>query len=263
VWRLYATVVLLCLVALGVVLAGCEMAAYAPPDPEATVAEPAATTAMPDPEVVTTASETSVEVTTTTLAPTTTSKSTTTTSKSTTTTAAPTTTTVAATPGAVLYEITDWSGASGWALTGQWKTVSGMLVCDGSEDSGTVAPLRLGDQANYAVEAEIQIIDPDDAMFWLEGRLINGVGYTAGAAFDWGRILRIGYGYEAIGQTDFSLDGEWHTYRFELYDNSLKLFFDGAEVTRAMDNRILEPGTVGIYSSEGQINVRAFRVIAL
>jgi hypothetical protein len=34
-------------------------------------------------------------------------------------------------------------------------------------------------------------------------------------------------------------------------------------LAQAMDNRALEAGTVGIYCGKGQINVRAFRVVAL
>jgi len=70
--------------------------------------------------------------------------------------------------------------------------------------------------------------------------------------------LRLGWDFLC----DFSINTDWHTYRFEVTGNTMTLLFDGAEVVRAMDNRQLEAGTVGIYCS-GQINIRAFRVIAM
>jgi hypothetical protein len=185
--------------------------------------------------------------------------------QSTTTTQPPeSTTTTLAPAAAALYEITDWStGLNGWAAAGQWKTVAGMLVTDGSDSSIAVAPVGLGEQRNYAIECEIQLLYPQsDTAVYLVARLVNGVGCWAGHnAHD--RVNTIGYDYQRITEAYFTNDSAWHTYRFEVYDNTLKLFFENAEVVRAMDNRALEPGTVGIFCGSGQINVRAFRVIAL
>lgn len=167
----------------------------------------------------------------------------------------------------VLYEITDWSeGVSGWAAAGQWKTVGGMLVTDGSSDSFALAPVDLTDYPDYAVECEIQLLNPRaDTDVFLIARMINGCGYWAGFDSNNTRMI-IGYGSygkRSLTRVDFVLDGNWHKYRLEVRGNTLKLFFEEAEVARAMDNRALDPGTVGIYCGNGQINVRAFRVIAL
>lgn len=162
----------------------------------------------------------------------------------------------------MLYEISEWSnGMEGWAATGQWKTVRGMLVSDGTADSIAVAPVDLGGQADCAVEAEIQVLDPGSVVCYLQARLINGDGYFGGLQ-GWVDSMRIGFASNTISSADFSTNSDWHTYRLEVAGNTMTLFFDGAEVVRAMDNRQLEAGTVGIYCS-GQINVRAFRVIAL
>jgi hypothetical protein len=186
------------------------------------------------------------------------------------TTTAPTTpdyapTTVTLPPAeTVLYEITDWSaGLNGWAAAGQWKTIAGMLVTDGTSDSFAVAPVDLGEQRNYAVECEIQIMAPDTATdVYLMARMTNGLGYWAGFNGENERLV-IGFGDSDIADAHFALDGQWHKYRLEVYDNTMKMRFEEAELVRAMDNRSLEAGTVGIYCGKGQINVRAFRVVAL
>lgn len=185
-----------------------------------------------------------------------------TTEQVTTTTDLATTTTVQAVPGAVLYDMKDWSVANnGWAATGQWKTVGKMLVSDGSERSNAVAPVELATQ-DYAVEAEIQILVVSDVA--LVARMVNGTGYSGGyrSGYDSG-TLYISYGGDDISSADFKMDQAWHKYRLEVRGNSLRLLVDGAEVVRAMDNRMLDAGTVGIYSGSSQMNVRAFRVIAL
>jgi hypothetical protein len=166
--------------------------------------------------------------------------------------------------GTVLYEITDWSsGTSGWAAAGQWKAAGGMLVTDGSSDSFAVAPVDLTGHPDYVVECEVQIVDPEaktDVL--LMARMINGTGYYGG--FD-GSASRMatGYGSGELSSSGFVLDGNWHTYRLEVRGNTIKLLFEQAEVARAVDNRALEPGTVGIYCAGGQICVRSFRVVAL
>jgi hypothetical protein len=166
--------------------------------------------------------------------------------------------------GTVLYEISDWStGASGWAAAGQWKTAGGMLVTDGSSDSFAIAPVDLTGHPDYVVECEVQILDPKaETDILLMARMINGAGYWGG--FDGSaRRMVVGYGTDELGGAGFVLDSNWHTYRLEVRGNMVKIFFEQAEVGRAVDNRALEPGTVGIYCGSGQINVRSFRVIAL
>ena len=209
--------------------------------------------------------------TTTTTAPATTTSQATTTSVPTTTTAMPTATTMPPTTttattqpsGEVLYQITDWSaGMSSWAGSAQWKTVGGMLVTDGSDRSIAVAPVDLRNRRDYAVEAEIQAIKPDSSFFGVLGRLVNGVGYEGGYA-DYG-YMRIRYNGDEIAKSgSFSLDNGWHRYRLEVTQNNIRLLFDGAEVARAIDNRMLDAGTVGIYCDHCQINVRSFRVMGL
>jgi hypothetical protein len=163
----------------------------------------------------------------------------------------------------VLYEITDWSaGTSGWAAAGQWKTAGGMLVTDGTSDSFAVAPVDLTDYPDYAIECEVQILDPEKTDVFLLARMINGTGYKGGFDARRSRMV-ISYKNTKLGYSRFVLDSNWHTYRLEVRGNNIKLFFEQAEVARAIDNRAVEPGTVGIYCGNGQISVRSFRVTAL
>jgi hypothetical protein len=259
---------------------GCSIATDLPST--TTLAQTASTSA---PEVLPTASTlapttstTLAEQTTTTVATTSTTEATGTTgaagitATTTTTTLAPgTTLPTVVTAGAaqqpagtVLYEISDWSsGVSGWAAAGQWKTVGGMLVTDGSSDSFAVAPVDLTGYADYAVECEVQIVDPGtDTDVVLMARMINGEGYWGGFANSSSRMV-VGYGLDDLGGAYFVLDGNWHKYRLEVRGNVVKLFLEQAEVARAVDNRALEPGTAGVYCAHGQINIRSFRVLAL
>ncbi|MCO5222632.1 MAG: DUF1080 domain-containing protein [Thermomicrobiales bacterium] len=156
--------------------------------------------------------------------------------------------------------------------------VGGMLVSNGSADAVVYAPFNPGDLADYAVEVEIQFIDPrpnsrDDVGFGIIARN-NGVGgidayywnnrtsNVAGSRVEAG--LRIRSGDDKIAGQEFLLDGEWHKYRLELEGNQIRLYVDGGLVLFAQDNRYLDPGVAGLWVSEGaQINVRSFRIVTL
>lgn len=43
----------------------------------------------------------------------------------------------------------------------------------------------------------------------------------------------------------------------------ITLFIDGSLLVSATDNRLLSGGSVGLFSTGSQINVRSFKVIAL
>jgi hypothetical protein len=61
-------------------------------------------------------------------------------------------------PGDILYQ-TNWSGGpSGWALPAEWKLVGGMLVNAGTAES-TILASHEPTTPDYAVEAEIQLLD--------------------------------------------------------------------------------------------------------
>jgi hypothetical protein len=157
-----------------------------------------------------------------------------------------------------------------------WNMVNGMLVSDGSTDAMVYAPFDPNGLANYAVEAEIQVLPSehrrgfgvfgratDAGEIWLStGSLLpTGGGYYGDDGI---RIFVGNDGEKAIAGQEYAIDGEWHTYRLEVDGNQIRGLLDGAIILVAQDNRFLDPGLTGLFVQEHtQINVRAFRVIAL
>jgi hypothetical protein len=56
---------------------------------------------------------------------------------------------------------------------------------------------------------------------------------------------------------------DWHTYRLEVSGNRITLRIDKQVMINTADNRFLSAGGVGLWSTEYQLEVRRFRVIAL
>ncbi len=181
-------------------------------------------------------------------------------------------------PGTVLYEEANWSGGlGGWLGSDDWKAVSGLLVNDGSQGNPfnwwITAPYQ-PTTANYAIEVEVQLLNPGCGatykMFGLVARATNRGGVLAG--FECG-----GRGPEMVVQTDrshfyffqpthtrqFNPKQEWHTYRLEVYGNTIRLLVGDVVVLELADNRHLSPGKVGLFSVGAQISVRSFKVVAL
>jgi hypothetical protein len=88
----------------------------------------------------------------------------------------------------------------------------------------------------------------------------------------WGLTVRDGYqigaddhavyisnGDQDIATAPHTVDGNYHTYRVEVVSNSIRLLIDGQPILEVSDNKYLNPGRVGFFSSE-QIAVRSMRV---
>src|SRR6266540_4242010 len=180
-------------------------------------------------------------------------------------------------PGDVLYEA-DWSsGMNGWVGTKDWKSVSGMVVNDGTNNFANgvvIAPYQPGSIADYAVETEIQVIRggchsdsfgvlvraPEQGGYLVGARPTEGCGPTAELwMWDDTSLLR----RTDVKRRDFSIDTEWHKYRVEVQDNKIRLFVDGGLVLEAIDNRYVDGGKVGMWSLNIPFNVRSFKVIKL
>lgn len=177
--------------------------------------------------------------------------------------------------GNTIYKA-DWSrGMNGWAGPPSWKAVNGMLVNDGSSTTGRgriSAPCQ-PDTANYAVEAEIQLIPPENCAFVgqqfglvaradeqggiLGGLLCSNDGLVLASTDTEFSLIRED---DRIAEKDFTIDGKWHTYRLEVKGNSVRLLVDGAPFLNGTDNRRLDSGDVGMFASELQINVRSFEI---
>jgi hypothetical protein len=178
-------------------------------------------------------------------------------------------------PGTVLYEA-DWSsGMNGWQQAYGWSVLDGMLVNDGSDDAYTnhwiSAPYHPGDAgiANYAVEAEIQVVQWPGFSHSGFGVVLRS-GYQAGVCnHGWGvsanaMAKQVGAGcWEPIQALDFEPGTEWHVYRAEIRSNTLTLLIDGTQYVQLTDNRHLEGANVGLWGGNFQVSVRSFKVIAL
>jgi hypothetical protein len=188
--------------------------------------------------------------------------------------APPTDTPVPPTPspkiGDILYQ-TDWSnGASEWPETYGWKAIPGMLLNDGFisnrlsgvwDDNWIPAPYKAQDIADYAVEAEIQLVQSPCGEF---GIVARGT-YQADILFCGLNTMVVlnaidNYG---IGSRNFHPGNDWHKYRFEVKANTLKIIIDGIAMLDITDNKHLSGETVGLFSNDAQINVRSFKVIKL
>lgn len=174
--------------------------------------------------------------------------------------------------GDVLYE-TGEEGFQGWPVSQDWKTVDSVLVNDGTifdYDRWIKAPFAPSNVNNYAVEAEIQLVNAEGTGFGIVARAAENAGYRIGvrvgccprAAVIADSGNRFNYGQD-IASTEFQPGNEWHTYRVEVQGNTVRLLIDGNVMTEATVNQFLTGGEVGLFSISSQINVRSFRVIAL
>jgi hypothetical protein len=183
--------------------------------------------------------------------------------------------------GTVLYEA-DWStGLAGWTVDAGWDVFDGMLIFDGSAAAVMEArpPYELGDRFNYAVEAEMQLLDADppgsdEPGFGLFARRVPGP-LTGEEGGESNSASRSGY-WAILTPTKTSIlpgasthstgvsDTEWHTYRLEVEGTTIRLFRDGTLLLEDLDNQYRTPGITGLFCmGHAQINVRGFRVIAL
>jgi hypothetical protein len=160
-------------------------------------------------------------------------------------------------PEKVLYQA-DWSqGFAGWNGPPDWKTVSGMLVNDGTAvgSRNIVAPYRPS-TADYAIEIEMRVHGAPPG----GGGLFAREGYYSGRWYNQITICATG---ECDAWQETRTDQEWHSYRLEARGNSLKLFVDGDPRLETTDNKYLAPGRVGLWANSAQISVRSFKIIQL
>lgn len=187
--------------------------------------------------------------------------------------------------GAGLPYQADWStGLNGWIGTGDWKAVGGMLVNDASSGSMIMsikAPVDLDGVADYAVDADIQLVryDLTADSFGVVVRVPpdGHGGYAAGQCYAGGATSCVAgqkNTYSAVlwtaedapswlGEAPFRPNNSWHHYRVEARANQIRLLVDGARMITATDNTYVVGGAAGLWSSGSQINVRSFKVAAL
>jgi len=172
-------------------------------------------------------------------------------------------------PTSVLYRA-DWSaGLGGWSGSSDWTALRGELLS--AENGGlVVAPLEVDSTADFAVEAEIQLLKSGGS-FGIRVRIQdNGAGgYAAGPGdFNGGVIVlqtdtNLNFGSQPLAIQPFAPGDGWHRYRVEVHGNGLRVFIDGAPVLSATDNTFLTGKRVGLWNSGGQLSVRSFEVSEL
>lgn len=185
--------------------------------------------------------------------------------------------------GSILYQA-DWrTGPGGWITSPGWGITGGMLVSDGSISDATrwiEAPIRLDQVTDYAVEARIQFVSfGTDFGFVCPGSagIVVRSGYWVGyfqqyLSFACQSVLLLRVKNDAnvrinldahISARQYKVDRDFHLYRVEVRGNRLSLFVDGIMLLDGTDNRFLNSGQVGLWSSVAQIAVQSFRVIKL
>jgi hypothetical protein len=213
-------------------------------------------------------------------------------------TSTPTPNPCASKPGAgtILYQ-SDWSqDTNGWVGPGDWAATNGMLVNNGNGNPPIFAPYHPGDNcvSDYAVEAKITAIrynSDRQASFGLVVRATdNGGGYTFsicaeikyafGATVgscannndgsdEYDALLLVGQqfpdGGTVPGKVGFKPHFNiGHIYRIEVQGDQISAFIDGNRIIGPVtDNSTLSGGQVGIWSTDCQINVNSFKVMAL
>ena len=179
-------------------------------------------------------------------------------------------------PGNVRYRA-DWSaGLAGWAGGKDWQAASGMLTNDGtagSDPSFILAPAQTP-VTDYAVEAEIQVLNPESASA-AAGLLVrreqnDASGFVGGWGHDAEGASRAVIGAaNLLGHSGpefsraFAPGGDWHTYRLEVRGNAIQLTIDRAPFLAYSNDQYPSGVTTSLWSRGARINVRNFTILAL
>jgi hypothetical protein len=198
--------------------------------------------------------------------------------------------------GTVLYRA-DWSqDTNGWVGSGDWTALNGMLVTAGNGNPPIFAPYHPGDNCitDYAVVATITRIKYNNNTQGSFGLVVraaaNGGGYTlsicakqlyafgaiVGSCADdsdgnntYEALLLVGQNFPdggtVLGSVGFKpIQNTQYTYRIEVKGNTIAVFINGNRIISPVtDNTYLSGGQVGIWSTDCQINVNSFEVVAL
>jgi serine/threonine protein kinase len=187
--------------------------------------------------------------------------------------------TVHTTPGQVLY-VANWSsGLDGWSGTGDWKSLNGSLLNDGTNGDAInsaptiLVPTSLIGIANYAVEAVIQVQSSSNYApnFGFVLRAADaGHGYMAGIgthdySLNTARISDLSSNdfFNSTRSSPFDPGLKAHTYRVEIKDNDIKLLIDGGLAVELFDNKYLTGERTGLWCANVQLSIHSYKVVAL
>jgi hypothetical protein len=165
----------------------------------------------------------------------------------------------------LLYGVPQTEGFDAWPATPGWSVSNGDLISDGSPFQGYAQPTRTVDRDNYAVEAEIRIVEAPAcaANFGIVARGSESGFYAGGD--EWicgnGSSDRIWALDRLLAQKDRPIDLGWHTYRLDVNGSHITFSIDGTVVLEATDSTYPAGGQVAIWSNGVKLDVRAFRIL--
>ena len=167
----------------------------------------------------------------------------------------------------------DWSGgAGGWQLGSGWTVADGTLSSNAGATSIS-APFA-PPSANYAVEAEIAILDGSDGCpsgTGVFGRGTAGQTLTpgyAGVTCQNGWVVLasrpVGDRADTLAEGIKPAGPARHTYRIEIQGNQQRFFIDGSYVGAGSDGTWSAPGVAGIFlGGNYRVQVSGFRIYQL
>jgi hypothetical protein len=170
--------------------------------------------------------------------------------------------------GTILYQANWSSGLAGWAGMDGWKVLNGQLLNDGTgNEQFEAAPVNLSGVADYAVEADIAIVQApgsyDFGLFSRDGSYFATINHDnpyISPSADLGDKDR------GLASKGFDPARDKHIYRLEVKGNTMQFLIDGTVVDQAIDNKYLDSGKkgqVGLRCQQAQLVVTGFRVIKL
>jgi len=186
-------------------------------------------------------------------------------------------------PGTMLYQA-DWSqGLSQWQASGGWKVVQGQLEVAANNLSKIIIPYR-PTVANYAIEVRLEVVSliQGEGGYWtIFGQRQPGKdGFQAGALGLKGSEERMSGSHgqaqvyfdplsamaPGIGiPNDYDPGFKWHTYRVEVYENSVRLRDNGVSLAygSSVDADFISNGPIGLECERLVLRIALIRVLAM
>jgi hypothetical protein len=167
-----------------------------------------------------------------------------------------------------------------WSGSADWKNLNGALINDGTNPNGIynryyggptiVAPCKLGNLSDYAVEAKVQVIsynyNPCFAITVRGSSSPDGWQGYNGMVGGCGSVMNgldiYGRGTQDVN-APFDQGTSEHTYRVEVNGNQVLFYVDGNLELTLTDNHYLTGSQVGLWCSGVQLQVTSFEVTTL
>ncbi len=158
-----------------------------------------------------------------------------------------------------------------------WKISNGALLSSGNNTDETIWAQFVPSTANYAIEAQIQVLTLPDGRSYsgpAVGLLLRGqqgwpgylVEISGSFVLDTAELSTIGeQGPVNKLEAHYSVNLKPHIYRAEVKDTVIKLIIDTVTIFEDRDKENLFPssGQVGLMTSLVPVKVTSFKVIAL